>query len=589
MRLLRQLFGVGRRSGSLLDEEIVQSPGRTALKNFFSKKLAILGMVIFAFIFFCCFVLSRFFFPLDTNFVDSTQQNIPPGMDLMTMPEAMRNNAKLVSVGAFWAVGVDNDNNVHLWGKPTERLTRIPEDMGNIVQVAAGLDHILALNDKGEIFTWGNNRFGLEAIPMEFMFSPAVYIAAGNQISVAITDVGRIEVWGNEGFVDVNTRLLREAGERAERVVLNNSMGYAITRNDNLYALTLRDILLADIPEGLDGMFEDIVSTDRAAAALLIDGTVVTWGNTDHGALEVPDEIQGRVTALAAGRNHFTALLDDGTVSAWGHDNYNQASPPNLSGIVSIYSGYYQNYAIDESGNVHTWGLRGYLMGSDQYGRDMFRRVLDGGRVSLTVGAVSVVIAGFIGVIVGGFAGYYGGKTDMILMRFAEVIQAIPFLPLAIIMSYFIGNKLPTQMRMFVIMVILGILSWPSLARLTRGQILAARENEYVTAAKALGVREGKIIFRHIMPNVFAVVLVSLTLSLATCMIIESTLSFLGFGISEPNPSWGNMLSGMMSDVIRNQSWRIFYPSLALSLAVISINLVGDAFRDAIDPKSNDR
>jgi len=589
MRLLKSLFGVGRKSGSLLDEEIIQSPGRTALRNFLSKKLAILGMVTILFIFFCCFVLSKFFFPLDTNFVDSTQQSIAPGRDLMTLPAAMRSNPRQISVGAFWSVGIDSEGHVHLWGKPTERLTRIPDEMGNLVQIAAGLDHIVALNDKGELFTWGNNRFGLDAIPMEFMFDDAIYVAAGNQISVAITTAGRVEVWGNEGFVDVNPRILREAGERAERVVLNNSMGYAITRSDNLYALTIRDILLAEVPESLEGRFEDVVSTDRAAAALLTDGTVVTWGNADHDALEVPDEIQGRVTAIAAGRNHFTVLLDDGTVRGWGHDNYNQASPPNLSGIVAIYSGYYQNYAVDENGNVHTWGMSGYLMGTDEYGRDMFRRVLDGGRVSLTVGAVAVIISGFIGVIVGGFAGYYGGRVDMLLMRFAEVVQAIPFLPLAIILSAMIGNLLPTHLRMYLIMCVLGVLSWPSLARLTRGQILSTRENEYVMAAKALGVKERTIIFKHIMPNIFAVVLVSLTLSLATCMIIESTLSFLGFGITEPNPSWGNMLKGMTSDVIRNQSWRVFYPSLALSMAVISINLIGDAFRDAIDPKSNDR
>ena len=227
-------------------------------------------------------------------------------------------------------------------------------------------------------------------------------------------------------------------------------------------------------------------------------------------------------------------------------------------------------------------------MGSDHQGRDLFRRILEAGKVTLTVGAISVIISGIIGIFVGGLAGYYGGKTDLILMRVAEVFQSIPFLPLAITLSFIIGNRLPTELRMVMIMLILGILNWPSLARLTRGQVLVARENEFVTAAKALGVKERTIIFKHIMPNVFAVVLVNLTLSLATCLLIESSLSFLGFGISEPNPSWGNMLSNLGSEVLRSYSWRILYPSLALSIAVISINLIGDAFRDAIDPKSNE-
>ena len=568
-----------------VEEELVQSPGRTILRNFLSKKLALLGIALFLFVILCCFVLSLFF-PLDLNFTDSTQQNISPGLNLLKVPAGLRNNAKLISVGAYFSVGLDNENNVYVWGKPDARLAAIPENMGEIIEISAGLDHILALNSRGQVFTWGNNRMALQPIPMDVQMSDIKHVVAGNQISVAITNKGRIEVWGNTGFVDVNTRML--VGE-AEKIVLNSSMSFALTTDGNVYALTSMDVPLSRIPAGLEGRVADIAATDRAAAAVLSDGTVLAWGSSDYGSLEIPAEIQGKTTAIFAGRGHFTALLNDGTVVSWGMDNYSQASAPKLSGISSMSVGSFQNYAIDEAGNVTAWGLRGYFMGSDQQGRDMFRRILEAGKVTLTVGAVSVIISGVIGIIVGGLSGYYGGKVDMVLMRVAEVFQSIPFLPLAITLSFIIGNRLPTGMRMVVIMLILGILNWPPLARLTRGQVLVARENEFVTAAKALGVMERKIVFRHIMPNVFSVMLVNLTLSLATCMLIESSLSFLGFGISEPNPSWGNMLSNLGSEVLRNYPWRIFYPSLALGIAVISINLVGDAFRDAIDPKSNDR
>jgi peptide/nickel transport system permease protein len=178
----------------------------------------------------------------------------------------------------------------------------------------------------------------------------------------------------------------------------------------------------------------------------------------------------------------------------------------------------------------------------------------------------------------------------MFLMRATEVVSAIPFMPLAIILSAIIGNRISENMRIVMIMFILGLLSWPSLARLTRAQILAERESEFVTAAKAMGVKEGGIIFRHIVPNVIAVILVNLTLDLATCMLIESTLSFLGFGIQEPNATWGNMLySCVDSVVIRRHWWRWVFPAISLSLATISVNAVGDGLRDAIDPKANDR
>ena len=209
---------------------------------------------------------------------------------------------------------------------------------------------------------------------------------------------------------------------------------------------------------------------------------------------------------------------------------------------------------------------------------------------TMTIGAIAVIISVIIGVIIGGFSGYYGGKVDNILMRFAEIVASIPFLPFAMILSAIVGNSLSEIQRIAVIMVILGVLSWPSLARLVRAQILAEREKEFVTAAKAMGIKEIAIIFKHILPNVITVVIVDTTLAFASCMLTESSLSFLGFGVIEPTPTWGNMLNGSQaSTVIQNYWWRWVFPSLALSLSTISINLIGDGLRDAIDPRSNDR
>ena len=506
----------------------------------------------------------------------------------MSVPRELRNNAKIIDVGNSFGVGVDNNNNVYIWGNPTnERLLNIPPNMGNITMLSVGLDHILVLNDRGDVFTWGNDRLRLAPVPLEVRSSNIVYVEAGNQISIAVDNTGEIHVWGNRNFVDVRPELYEG---QIQKVLLMDATAFVISYDRSVYALSNRSIqIITDIPQSIQGRVVDIAATNRDGLALLTDGTVVSWGVGDHGVDEIPPEIQGRVQSISAGAWHFSASLDDGTVVSWGRNNYRQTNTPRLSNVASVHSGYYQNYAIDTSGNVHTWGLTGYLMGTDHYGRNVFRRTLEGGKISLTIGAMGVLLASFIGILVGGISGYFLGKTDLVLMRFAEIVNAIPFLPLAIVLSYAIGHSMEEQMRLILIMLIWGCISWSFLARLTRANILVEREKDFVTAAKAMGVRERVIIFRHIIPNILPVILVQILLSLATIMLFEASLSFLGFGINEPRPSWGNMLQGLRSTDIRFHWWRWVFPALTLSFAVISISMIGDALRDAIDPKSNDR
>lgn len=179
---------------------------------------------------------------------------------------------------------------------------------------------------------------------------------------------------------------------------------------------------------------------------------------------------------------------------------------------------------------------------------------------------------------------------DLLLQRLTEMVSSIPFLPFAMILSSIVGGKLPESARIFMIMVILGVLSWTGLARLVRAQVLAEREQEFVTAARAMGIKELTIVFKHIIPNVISVIIVTATLEFATCMLTESSLSFLGFGVALPRPTWGNMLNGAINSVvIKSYWWRWVFPSILLGVCCICINLVGDGLRDAIDPKSNER
>ena len=207
----------------------------------------------------------------------------------------------------------------------------------------------------------------------------------------------------------------------------------------------------------------------------------------------------------------------------------------------------------------------------------------------MTIGAVAVIISSIIGIIVGCVAGYFGGFVDIILMRVTEIFAAIPFLPFALTLSAVMSQMtLSEDMRIFIIMVILGLLSWTGLARLVRGQVLVARENEYVLAAQAMGVKESKIAFKHILPNVISVIIVTLTLDFAGCMLTESSLSYLGFGVAYPRPTWGNMLNGANNaTIIKNYWWQWLFTSIFLAATTICINIVGDTLRDVMDPKSN--
>lgn len=228
-----------------------------------------------------------------------------------------------------------------------------------------------------------------------------------------------------------------------------------------------------------------------------------------------------------------------------------------------------------------------HILGTDELGRDYFSRVLHGGRVSLKVGLFAVIIQIAIGSLIGGLAGYYGGWVDNILMRFAEIVMSFPFMPLAITISAVIGVKIKPEQKMYVVMFIIGLLSWPGLSRMVRGQILSLREQEFILAAKALGIKDRRIIWRHLIPNTVGYIIVSATLGMASAILSEAGLSFLGLGVTPPVPTWGNLIqyARKMYD-LQHRPWLWVPPGLCIFAAVMSINLIGDGLRDAIDPKS---
>ena len=220
----------------------------------------------------------------------------------------------------------------------------------------------------------------------------------------------------------------------------------------------------------------------------------------------------------------------------------------------------------------------GHPLGLDQMGRDAWARLLYGGRVSLTVGLSASILSAIIGLILGLISGYSGRLTDTLIMRFTDMMLSIPVLPLMVVLNAII------RVSVFTIILIITVFGWMGVARLVRGQVLSLKEQEFIEAARAIGASPLRIMIRHLLPNVMAPVIVASTLAISGNIIYEATLSFLGLGVRQPTPSWGNMLNGAQTFML-SAPWLVWWPGLAIFITTLSFNFLGDGLRDALDPR----
>jgi peptide/nickel transport system permease protein len=225
-----------------------------------------------------------------------------------------------------------------------------------------------------------------------------------------------------------------------------------------------------------------------------------------------------------------------------------------------------------------------HLLGTDSAGRDMWARLLHGARVSMSVGLVAVGIATVIGTVVGLVAGYARGTVDNVLMRFTELVQTFPLFFAVVILVALVGPNILN------VMLVIGFISWPGLARLVRGQVLSLRQQQFVESARAIGASGARIVFRHILPGVLPYLAVYATLALAQAILTEAALSFLGLGVQVPNASWGGMMNAAQAlTVLESQPWLWIPPGAAIALTVLCANYAGDGLRDAFDPRMGAR
>lgn len=600
-RMFKRLFSFGGKKKELnvFEEEEIKSPSKVIFSNFIHNKFTIIGLILFIGIFSFAYI-GGMFRQMDPVYQEPILQNIGPGTGYLDFPSELEGKKIVqISSGITFSVALTDDGKVYAWGKDTDGATEVPSNLGtNVVKIAAGDRHVVALTDSGEVIGWGKNDFHQAELTYEAKAQlksdeKVIDVSASDKYTALVTDKGNVIILGATGANNMDY-VPSEIQGRVAAVDANSYNMVLLLKDGTIATMGVSGNEFSDVPKELtDGSIKIVKAKMSYANGIALDdqGKIHVWGANGDNMRDGVPAINEKVVDVSGSRNALFAVGESGKVYAWGNDDLNDISvPSSATNIKQVFSGYFQNYAVDNNNEIHAWGNDGYVLGTDAQGRDYFTRLMHGGRVTLVVGIIAVIIETVLGLLIGMISGFKGGKVDNLLMRFTEIVSSIPFMPLVITLSASLGNDLSTDQKMYLIMIILGVISWPGMARLVRAQILIEREKDFVLAARALGIKEGSIIVRHILPNVMNICIVNMTLSYADKMLMEAALSFLGFGVQEPMPSWGNMLNGAQrAIVIENYWWQWITPAVCVVIAALGVNLVGDALREALDPKENEK
>ena len=557
------------RAGALDDEQRVKvlSPSMLVFKRFIRNKLAIVGVA---------FILFMFLFAFVGGWVS------PYGEDqVFTHYEGLEKDYASVTVNTDY------------------RYTIVD---GEKFDSLAQSKFILALNTGAATFEAQGKTYSYEQKGEDlYVVNGTIEVARGmsNKMMTAVKPVEGVTL--PEGFEAAANEAIK-AGETAFEF---EGVSYVVTLEGKeasvgtgspvaLASKTVYDTVDSSIETGFDFRLAAETAIQAGASSFEVDG--VTYGLTVEPEVGASITKDGEMIALAS-NTVVNSYIAGQVLTLEFKDAAKEAIANDQTEFVfgdTTYVIYRNNTIWDIRSETQTQVVNAYeapsfthWLGTDGNGMDLLTRIMYGGRVSLVIGFIVVFIAAFLGVILGGVAGYFGKWVDSIIMRIVDIFNCIPSTPLIIILgSIMDAERVDPQIRMLYLMLILGFLSWPGVARLVRGQILSLREQEFMTATEACGLTVSHRIFRHLVPNVMPQLIVTCTMSLGSTIITESTLSFLGLGVKYPFASWGNIISAVSTVHVMTNYWFVWIPAgLCILVTVLGFNFVGDGLRDAFDPK----
>jgi len=412
------------------DVEEIVSPGRQLVRNFMERKLAVFALCVVIAMFLFVFIGPLFLTNYSDSYTEVTQKSVPPTMSMMSVPRELRDDIKMIDANGSFTVGLSNAGKVYVWGATQIGTTgvnvaNIPDEVKNtkIAMVAAGIDHIVAIGENGKVYAWGNNKLGqygrtqemidnpnIAVMPEEIMVEGGIDVAnvkkltCGYQCSAILMNDGTLYMWGNKLTYANIDKFLDNHGLKDVAFLLNYIVGIkeegtsVYTGTRGLYG-TLRTNVYAQsqkTKDFLDGRtIERIVATSDTLCLELSDGSIALSGDFTSDCVEIPELEEDEhflIGSISAGTYHYTGITNKGHVYSWGKNHFGQSNAPaKVQGAAQVFTGSFQNYAVDENGKLlGTWGLKGYLFGTDTYGADIFQRICAGGKMTMTIGAVAV-------------------------------------------------------------------------------------------------------------------------------------------------------------------------------------------------------
>jgi len=558
------------RANTLDDEARVKvlSPSMLVFKRFIRNKLAIVGMIILIFMFLFSFA-GGLLSPYTQSQVFRKEDAILKDYASATFNKEMRYTVAEgadfpLAAQAKFVLARNNGETSFDNAGVNYTLTKVSDDFYRI-SAFEPVGSVLALKGK---FAYSG---GAENMPAEWQAALEAANAAGENtfefdgVAYTMTKAGKGLSIGSASDVSIAT--------------MNIYTAYAAEQNDFVNGIAFKTAAETAIAGGQSSFEFDSatyeVSVDDAGAVVSLNGEPFAVAN---------DLIVNPVGHSDFMSVDFKNAVNDAIVS--------KASTFEFDGVEYTVNLVKETYAVQaetvtELIDMYAYPSAKHLLGTDQNGMDVLTRLMYGGRISLLVGFVVVIIEMLIGIVVGGVSGYFGGWVDNLLMRFVDLFNCIPYWPIMIITGAVMDTMdVNAYIRIFLLMLIMGLMGWTGPARVVRGQILALREQDFMVATEATGIRVSKRIFRHLVPNVMPLLIVQATMGLGSIIITEATLSFLGLGVKYPIASWGTIINSATNIYVMTNYWFMWIPAgLLILLTVLGFNFVGDGLRDAFDPK----